>query len=158
MSFILISLPSCLNNSSTVSLWPSDAARINAVIIKVWVKFYESFNFSIQLKIDRFEFYECFWFKMSWLLISMPFCCKNSSTTSLWPLYAAQLNAAKLKVWVKFHESFNFLILWKKVRFEFDECFSLKCLSCRYQCLLVVIIVQLFLYVLFLQHKSTLSY
>ena len=38
-------MPSCLNNSSTISLWPLDVARINAVLLNVLVESYKSFNF-----------------------------------------------------------------------------------------------------------------
>ena len=37
-------MPSCLNNSSTISLWPSDAAIISAVKLNVPAKFHKSFN------------------------------------------------------------------------------------------------------------------
>ena len=42
-----MSILSCLNNSSTISLWPPAAAFIKAVKLNIRVKFHKSFNFSI---------------------------------------------------------------------------------------------------------------
>ena len=35
MSLAFVSIPSCLNNSSTISLLPSYAAKINAVLFNI---------------------------------------------------------------------------------------------------------------------------
>ena len=55
----------------------------------------------------------------SWLI--------NSSTISLWPLYAAIFNAVLLNVRVKFHKSFNFSISLKKLDLNYMTVFDLKC-------------------------------
>ena len=94
----------------------------------------------------RFEYYECFWFKMFWMLISMPSCINNSSTISLWSLDAAIVSAVSLNVRVKYHKSFNFSIAWIKLDLNTMNVFDIKCLEYWYQCLLVLIIVQQFLY------------
>ena len=57
---MLISKPSCLINNSKISLWPSLAAQINAILLNVRVKFHKSFNFLNIVKKVRFEYYECF--------------------------------------------------------------------------------------------------
>ena len=94
----------------------------------------------------RLEYYECFWFKMFWMLISMPSCINNSSTISLWSLDAAIVSAVSLNVRVKYHKSFNFSIAWIKLDLNTMNVFDIKCLEYWYQCLLVLIIVQQFLY------------
>ena len=47
---MLRSMPSCLINSSTISLKPFCTAQINAVELNVRVKSHKYFNCSIQLK------------------------------------------------------------------------------------------------------------
>ena len=37
-------MPSCLINSSTISLWPSDAARINAALLHIFHQFLYIFH------------------------------------------------------------------------------------------------------------------
>ena len=60
----------------------------------------------------------------------MPSCFNNSSTISLWQLIVAIINAVQLNVRVKFHKSFNFSILLKKLDLNFMKAFDLKCFYC----------------------------
>ena len=63
------------------------------------------------MKKVRFECHECFSFQMPLMLISIPRCDNKCSTTSVWPSNAAQINAVKLNVRVKFHKYSKFEIL-----------------------------------------------
>ena len=47
---MLTSMPSCLINSSAISVCPSSMAQINAVSLNVKVKFHKSFKFSFHEK------------------------------------------------------------------------------------------------------------
>ena len=47
MSFMLSSIPLCLNNNSVISMWFSNTASIKAVILNSRVKFHISFKISI---------------------------------------------------------------------------------------------------------------
>ena len=60
-----------------------------------------------RMKNFRFEWYECFWFQMSLLSISIPGCLINISTTSLWPLHAAVYNGVRSNVQIKYHKWFQ---------------------------------------------------
>ena len=54
----------------------------------------------------RFEYYKCYWIKMSLQLMSIPSFDNNSLTASERPSFAAKINAVLLNVRVQFHKWF----------------------------------------------------
>ena len=63
-------------------------------------------EFKIKWKKVRFEFYECYWIKMSLQLMSIPSFDNNSLTASERPSFAAKINGVLLNVRVQFHKWF----------------------------------------------------
>lgn len=143
----MTSISSCNNSDLTISVFPFSTAQYNAVPLN-------NYNFQYSKKYNK-------WFqiiKILLTLISMSLSVNNNWTISILPLSAAQINAVKLNLWIKYHEMLYFFNFIRKLNLNVMNFFILKYLWSWSQCFLVLLIIELSQYYLYTRQHIMLSY